>query len=39
MLISIGAGTTESGGYLRPKEPEVEPAQEHAPAVENSHGH
>jgi NADH-quinone oxidoreductase subunit J len=35
MSVSIGAGTTESGGYLRPHEPEPEPVEEHAGA----HGH
>jgi len=33
--ISLGAGTTESGGFLRPKAPEPEPEPEHEPA----HGH
>ena len=32
MSVSVGAGTTQSGGYLRPKEPEAEPAEEHADA-------
>jgi NADH-quinone oxidoreductase subunit J len=32
VTLSLGAGTTESGGYLRPKEPEPEPveAEHHA---------
>jgi NADH-quinone oxidoreductase subunit J len=28
MSVSIGAGTTQSGGYLHPKVPEAEPAEE-----------
>ena len=28
MSVSLGAGTIQSGGYLRPKEPEAEPAEE-----------
>jgi NADH-quinone oxidoreductase subunit J len=32
--ISLGAGTTASGGFLRPKEPEPEPVEEEA-----VHGH
>jgi NADH-quinone oxidoreductase subunit J len=39
MSVSLGAGTTESGGYLRPKEPEVEPVEEHADAGGHGHGH
>jgi NADH-quinone oxidoreductase subunit J len=39
MSLSVGAGTTQSGGYLRPKPPEAEPAEEHAPAGGNGHGH
>jgi NADH-quinone oxidoreductase subunit J len=39
MSLSIGAGTTQSGGYLRPKEPEAEPVEEHAPAGGHGHGH
>ncbi len=35
VTISLGAGTTESGGFLRPKEPEPEPEPEEASA----HGH
>ena len=35
MSVSLGAGTTRSGGYLRPKEPE--PAAE--PADAGGHGH
>jgi NADH-quinone oxidoreductase subunit J len=37
MSVSIGAGTTASGGWLRPKAPDVEPVEEHADA--GSHGH
>src|SRR3984957_6375284 len=32
MSVSIGAGTTQSVVYLRPKEPEPEPVEEHADA-------
>jgi NADH-quinone oxidoreductase subunit J len=39
MSVSIGAGTTQSGGYLRPKEPEPEPAEGHADAGGHGHGH
>jgi NADH-quinone oxidoreductase subunit J len=39
MSVSVGAGTTESGGYLRPKEPEAEPVEEHADAGGHGHGH
>jgi NADH-quinone oxidoreductase subunit J len=39
MSVSIGAGTTQSGGYLRPKEPEAEPVDEHADAGGHGHGH
>jgi NADH-quinone oxidoreductase subunit J len=39
MSVSIGAGTTQSGGYLRPKEPEPEPVEEHADAGGHGHGH
>jgi NADH-quinone oxidoreductase subunit J len=39
MSVSIGAGTTQSGGYLRPKEPEAEPVEEHADAGGHGHGH
>jgi NADH-quinone oxidoreductase subunit J len=39
MSLSIGAGTTQSGGYLRPKPPEPEPVEEHADAGEHGHGH
>jgi NADH-quinone oxidoreductase subunit J len=39
MTVSIGAGTTQSGGHLRPKPPEVEPAEEHADAGGHGHGH
>ncbi len=39
MSVSIGAGTTQSGGYLRPKEPEAEPAEEHAESGGHGHGH
>jgi NADH-quinone oxidoreductase subunit J len=39
MSLSVGAGTTQSGGYLRPKQPETEPAEQHAPAGGNGHGH
>jgi NADH-quinone oxidoreductase subunit J len=39
MSVSIGAGTTQSGGYLRPKEPEPEPVEEHANVGGHGHGH
>jgi NADH-quinone oxidoreductase subunit J len=39
MSVSLGAGTTASGGYLRPKEPAVPPVEEHAGAEEHGHGH
>jgi NADH-quinone oxidoreductase subunit J len=39
MSVSLGAGTTQSGGYLRPKEQEKEPVEEPAPAGEHGHGH
>jgi NADH-quinone oxidoreductase subunit J len=39
MSVSIGAGTTAAGGYLRPKEPEAEPVEEHAEAGGHDHGH
>jgi NADH-quinone oxidoreductase subunit J len=29
VTLSLGAGTTESGGFLRPREPEPEPVEEH----------
>jgi NADH-quinone oxidoreductase subunit J len=39
MSVSLGAGTNQSGGYLRPKEPEPEPVEEHADAGGHGHGH
>jgi NADH-quinone oxidoreductase subunit J len=39
MSVSVGAGTTASGGYLRPKVTEVEPVEEHADAGGHGHGH
>jgi NADH-quinone oxidoreductase subunit J len=39
MTVSIGAGTTQSGGHLRPKLPEVEPIEEHADGGGHGHGH
>jgi NADH-quinone oxidoreductase subunit J len=39
MSLSLGAGTTASGGYLHPKEPEAEPVEEHADAGGHGHGH
>ncbi len=39
MSVSLGAGTTASGGYLHPKEPEPEPVEEHAGAGGHGHGH
>ena len=39
MSVSLGAGTTESGGFLHPKAPEPEPVEEHADAGGHGHGH
>jgi NADH-quinone oxidoreductase subunit J len=39
MSVSVGAGTSRSGGYLRPKEPEAEPVEEPADAGGHGHGH
>jgi NADH-quinone oxidoreductase subunit J len=39
MSVSIGAGTTQSGGHLLPKPPEPEPVEEHADAGGHGHGH
>jgi NADH-quinone oxidoreductase subunit J len=39
MSVSVGAGTTQSGGYLRPKESEAEPVEESAEAGGHGHGH
>jgi NADH-quinone oxidoreductase subunit J len=39
MSVSLGAGTTQSGGYIRPKPPEPEPVEEHADAGGHGHGH
>ena len=39
MSVSIGAGTTASGGYLHPKQPEAQPEPEPAEAGEHPHGH
>ena len=39
MSVSLGAGTNQSGGYLRPKKPEAEPVEEHADAGGHGHGH
>jgi NADH-quinone oxidoreductase subunit J len=39
MSLALGAGTTQSGGYLRPKAPETAPVEEHAPAGGDGHGH
>ena len=38
MSLTLGAGTTESGGYLRPKPPEAAPVEEHAHAGDHGHG-
>ena len=39
MSLTLGAGTTESGGYRRPKPPEAKPVEEHAGAGGHGHGH
>jgi NADH-quinone oxidoreductase subunit J len=39
MSVMVGAGTTASGGNLRPKEPEIEPVAEPADAGGHGHGH
>ncbi len=39
MSITVGAGTTASGGYLRPKVAEPEPIEEAAEAGGHHHGH
>ena len=39
MSLKLGAGTTASGGYLRPKVAEAEPVEEHADAGGHGHGH
>jgi hypothetical protein len=39
MSVSVGAGTNQSGGYLRPKEPQAEPVKEAAEAGGHGHGH
>src|SRR6201994_1427439 len=38
MSVSLGAGPTQSGGCLRPKEPEAEPVEKHADGG-HRHGH
>jgi NADH-quinone oxidoreductase subunit J len=39
MSISLGAGTTQAGGNLRPKEQETEPVVEEVAAGGDGHGH
>ncbi|HEY4040524.1 MAG TPA: NADH-quinone oxidoreductase subunit J [Rhodopila sp.] len=39
MSVSIGAGTTQSGGYLHPKVPEAEPAEEPVDGGGNGNRH
>jgi NADH-quinone oxidoreductase subunit J len=39
MSVAIGAGTTQSGGYLRPKPPDPDPVEEQADAGGHGHGH
>jgi NADH-quinone oxidoreductase subunit J len=39
MSLTLGAGTTESGGYLRPKVPEAKPIEDHADTGGHGHGH
>ena len=39
MSVSVGAGTTASGGNLPPKQSEPEPVEQHAAATGTGHGH
>ena len=39
MSVEIGAGTTRSGGYLRPKEPEADRVEHQADAAIPGHEH
>jgi len=39
LTIPMGAGTTQSGGFLRPKVTEAEPVSEHAAEPGSGHGH
>ena len=39
MSVSLGAGTTQSGGHLQPKAPAVEPVEVHAGAEGHDAGH
>jgi NADH-quinone oxidoreductase subunit J len=39
MSVAIGAGTTQSGGYLRPKQPKAAPVEEHEHAGGHGDGH
>ena len=38
MSVSVGAGTTATGGYLRPKEPELAPVDNHGGHGHDDHG-
>jgi NADH-quinone oxidoreductase subunit J len=39
LTLSLGSGTTEAGGFLRPKAAEPEPVEEHAGEDGHGHGH
>jgi NADH-quinone oxidoreductase subunit J len=39
LSLNLGVGTTQSGGFLRPKEAEPESAEDHAAAGGHGHGH
>jgi NADH-quinone oxidoreductase subunit J len=39
LTVSMGAGTAQSGGFLRPKVAEPEPVEEHAADGGHGHGH
>ena len=39
MSVTLGAGTTQAGGYLRPKVSEAEPVEEPVDAGGHGHGH
>ena len=39
MSVPLGVGTTQAGGYLRPKVPAAAPVEDHADAGGHGHGH